>query len=430
MAAALPLLLVFALGVDSQLEVGLRTEVRAHRTDPPPTPDQARGVDLAASPHFLLRLLGGGDSLQLSYTPRFTERNIGPNGLYEYMHEAELRLHVSPDPTWSFEAFAGGAAGRTDLVTENLVSSASAGGGTGGGPGTSTSISNVTSTRAIDIERLRAGLSLRADPSRRDEYLASASGIFDGGANASSREAYPIAHIVDAAAEYRHAVTRLDQLGVRLSGEWGNVPSLRATSVTSTALALLRHRFSPELETWGGAGAVFLFSRVEATPPASPSRVREIRPAAELGLVRTPPPRPPPSAEAEGPATVQPILHPSLRDYTADAVAHLGAAMDRNTGIASPQLDGTAGLSLPVSERFSLLARGTGVVTWPQGGGTRTATLNLGGRYAFLQRVLLEAGAYGTWQHSYARTAQTLQPSFHEFGVFLALTLDAPRASF
>ena len=451
MIGVLPLVLAVALGVDAEVDVGLGIEARTRRTDPPPAPTEGGGVDLTASPHLRLRLSGGADFLLLAYTPRFTDRDAGPNALYEYMHEGELRLHVAPSSTWNLEGFANGGMGRTDLVTETRIAGS---GGTGGGTGTggSATASTISVTQVLEVERLRAGLSLQLEPDRRDEYILSGSGSVDGGANTESAKAYPVQQLVDLSAEWRHSVTRRDQIGPRLSGEWGRVPRLRSSATIATGLLLWRHGTSRQTEVWGGAGAVALSSAAD-TPVRS--RQHEVRPAAELGFVRHLPP-PPTDAEqapaAEGQATESTTMEAStsvdnatsgataqggaaasqarapsrLRDYTADMVAHLGASTNRNTGFAGPQLDANAGLSLPAGERLALTARGIGVMTWTERGRTRTGTLTLGAGYTIRTRIVLDGGAYGTWQQSTPGAAAAGAPSFREVGVFLGLTLDAP----
>ncbi len=100
--------------------------------------------------------------------------------------------------------------------------------------------------------------------------------------------------------------------------------------------------------------------------------------------------------------------------------------MDRATGIASPQADGSASLSLPATERLAFTGRGAGMVTWPSQGGTSTATVSLGSTYTLRTRIALDLGLYGTWQRSNDPTV----PTFREVGVVLGLSLDVPPLTY
>ena len=404
MVPGLALLLAVALGADTRVETGVRTEARARRFDPAPTPAQKDSIDISATPHLILRLTGGLGSLSATYAPRLTASDLGPDLGWERMHEGELRLQLAPGPVWSLEAFASGGAGRTDLLTENRTAATRTGAGTGTGTGTGTN--TISTIRTVDLERVRTGLSFRAAPGRRTELLLSGAVSEDGGTNARSRIALPVARAAEAGAELRWRATRLDQLGLRLAAAQARIAAHRTDSAWASALGTWRHRLAPDVELWTGAGAVMLQSRVpEQGPPPQPRTTsRETRPAGELGLART----------------------SGQQEVTGEVAGTVGASVDRLTGAATPQLDLRSNLRWPLTSSVALVWQGTSALAWPDTGRTRRGQLELGASFTVGPRTLVDLGAYGAWQNS----TDPAVPDLSEYGAFLSLALDAPPLTF
>lgn len=414
MSPALPLFLAVALGAEARVETGIRTEARYRRLDPAPTPAQRDAVDLSATPHLTLGVTGGLGSISATYAPRLTAADVGPDLRWEHMHEGELRLRLSPDPTWSLQGFAEGGTGKTDLITENRT----AGAGTGVGTGTNT----ISTVSRVDLERERAGLALRLAPDRRLEVLLSGAAFQDGGTNRESRTVLPFARGAEAGAEVRWDATRLDQLGVRLAAAETRIGALRTDSAWASALATWRRRLDPQTLFRAGAGAVELRSRVPRAPPST-GRETQTRtsPAGELGISRTARDRQEVVPGQDPTGTQTTTRRPGL-DPTGQLVATLGASVDRLTGAAAPELDLLAELRWPLSASVATIGRGTGALTWPDSGRTRRGQLELGASLQLDPRALVEMGGYAAWQNS----QDTNVPDLAEYGAFLRLALDAP----
>lgn len=392
MAGVAALLLALTLGAEAQVDAGVRLEATARRLDPPDVSGEERSLDLIASPRVALRVAAGEATLRASYFPRFSARGVGRDARAEQMHEGELRLELTRGAPFRLEAFGAAAAGRTDLVSE--IQS-----GTTPGTGAST----ILRTEQIDLERLRAGGSLSLAPSRRLELLLSGAVGRDGGTDARSREIHPPARTLESRAELRWRATRLDQVGLQLSGTQARIAMLRADAAWANALATWRHRLSPRTEAWSGAGAVAMTSRVpdpDATGTARTSSGR-VAPAAQLGIQRT---------------GSEPL------DATVAVSGELGATMDRVTGRATPGVDARASLRWPWSRVVALTGTGAGALTWGEAGRIRTGHLELGASFTLTRRLQLGLAGFGTWQRAEGPAAARVE----SYGATLGLSLEAP----
>jgi len=396
MAPAAALLLALALRAQAQVDAGVRLEAAVRHGDPPVVAGEGRALDLSALPRLALRVTGGGNSVSAAYTPRFSLLAVGPHARSEQLHEGELRAVMQRGDPFRLEAFASGAAGRTDLVTEGRR-------GTGTGTGATTTLT----TRAIDLERLRTGLALALVPGRRTELLVSGWVAHDGGTTAASREAYPMARSVEAAAAVRWRATRLDRIGLELTANHTRIASRRADSTSGTLLATWRSQLGPATEARAGAGAVVFASRVPDEDGAGRQTLRRMAPAAQLGLTRT---------------ETRPL------DVTGELAGTLGATVDRTTGRASPGADASASVRWPWSRLVALTGRGAAAFTWPDAGTgrSRTGRLEAALSFALTPRLHLDLGGFGTWQRIDPPTRSRLD----SYGASLSLELGAPPLRF
>lgn len=416
MSPGLPLLLVLALGAETRIESGVRLQAEARRLDPHPASADATSLDLSALPHATMQVRDGRASATAAYTPRFSLTDVGPDAQTEAMHQGTLRLRLEEGERFELEAFGSASAGRTDLLTERRSAGASGGidptgAGTAGGQGADAATSTVLTTQRIDLEALRAGVSLRVSLDPRTDVLLAGAVSQEGGTNASSRAAVPVVRGADAQAELRRRATPLDRLGLRLTGAAARIASRRADSAQASALATWRRRLSPDSELWTGAGAVVFQSRLpEAEAPSRRSTERRLRPAAELGLTR--------SGGAASPDR--------LPTPTGELAAILGAALDRATGETSPSVNARASLRWPLDRAVDLVATGSGGVRWSDEERTRQGRLELGASFRLAPRASLDVTGYGDWQRSDDRRV----PEVNVYGAIVSLGLEAPPLGF
>lgn len=416
MASGLALLLATALGAEAQVEAGIRFAAEARNSDPAVTAGEARTVDLGAAPHLLLRLIGGRTSLVAAYFPTFTERSVGPDARFDYLHAGVLRLRVAPSTAFELEAFGSGSTGKSDLLRETRGASGDAGnGGTSGAEGAATS--SVLTTQRVRREGVQSGFSARIAPDRRTEILLSGSVSQDGGTDRESRVVYPVARTSDVAGSYRWSATRLDQVGVHAQAAQARLAALRTDSSWASAVAGWYHQVGLRSRTWLGAGVVALRSRVPAETGPGRTTSTAVRPAAETGLAWT---TAPPGTGTEG---AQPVRE--LRT-SGELAATLGATVDRLTGVAAPQFDARLRVQIPFTARAAVVGAAAGGQRWPQAGITRTGRAELGISFRLSERVLLDLSGYGTWQRSTDPAVQKLTV----YGGILSLGLDLPALTF
>jgi hypothetical protein len=392
MIAAVPLLLAGTLGAGGSLDLGIRGEGVFRWVDPAPSADAARSTDATVTPRLGLRLFNGPASALLVYRPRLTVRDIGPNRQLERYHEGELRLRLEPSSVFRLEAYGEGSAGRTDLVTQGRL----------GQPQPGQPPETIPTTAILDVRNLRVGLSARIAPGRRGELLLNAYGAVDGGADAESRASLPVENVVGGSADWGYSSTRVDRLGLLLTGEGARVPDLHGESAWASLMGTWRHRTARDVELSSGLGAVVFYSSYPdaANLPDGKIVARNVKPAAMLGL-----------SKAGGPHGLATLL--GLR---------LGATNDRVTGRATQSLDGDATLTWPASTWLGLHARWSGSLSGDKLGNIRRGGVDAGATFIMTPHAHLDLGGYGTWQQSDIVTA----PSVTEYGATLALTLTAP----
>lgn len=384
------LLLAIALAAEGQIDAGLRIEALGRRLDPA-TPADAHAVDLTAAPRVAAELRGGGLSAQLRYSPTFTAADVGPDHRTVVMNAGDARVAFAPVPALRLEAFGHGEAGledRTVLRPEPLAPAGGAGGV--GGP--------VATTQRVNVERYRAGGSLRLAPARRGELLFGGAWLLEGGTDATSRATNPLIRGAEASAEARWNASRLDVLGLRAAGVVARAARLRTDSTWVSALGTWRRRLSPSVELWTGAGAVELWSRKPAAGRTARTTEQRLAPAAELGVART--------------AT---DLNP-----TALLSGTLGGTVDRITGVASPSAEVTAAVSWPLARWAAVAASGSGSLLWPDSGTSRLVSVRAGPSFRLATWSRLELAAFRTRQWS----TDPLVPTVDSYGASLAVTLE------
>lgn len=390
MTSGFALLLVGVMGAGGRLELGAGSEAAVRWHVPPTANGDHRTIDLTLTPRGTLSLLGAPLSADVTYRPRFSVRSLGPHRTFENYHEGELRLRYQPRDVWRLEPYAVGAAGRTDLVTLNRITT------------DPTRTQTITTTSSIDLRSLRTGASLRVTPDTRTELVLSAEGAVSGGTG-RSEALLPIERTATGTIQYGWNATRLDRVGFRLTATGSRVDDLDGRSVVGTGLLTWLHRPATDVELSMGAGAVGFFSSYPR--PAPPGRVvsRNLRPAAELSLAR----------------------NGGAGQVTASLSARLGATNDRFTGRAAQDAEGTALVRWPSTASLTLRARGTGSLSWPVGGQIRRGTVEAGSDFRLGPYASLSTSGYGTWQ----RSTNPIAPSLSEYGVVAGITLLASPIS-
>jgi hypothetical protein len=401
MLTVLPLLTAMTLAATGQLEVGIRGEGRRHWMHPS-APGQEGGTDLSAIPHLTLTVSSGTDSLELSYKPRFTWRNLGSHVSNEQFHGGELRLRQAPASRWRVESSVSGAVGRTDLVTQ--------------GPGTvaGSRTNQVVTTRSIDMRSFAVGLAVRYVPGSQADLGLALNGFTSGGATARDREVMPFDRGGDASFQLGWTTTPRDRLSLTAGGRVDNFPAHDATSTSFTTLAGWQRRSTPHLLLRGGLGAVGYVNRERATGTGGRVVKRAVGPAAEAGL----------STEAELPGALDRVKTHQVLEI--DLQGRLGAFDDRGTGVEAPGLQGIGTLRWSPTSALGLRARGTGFVIWPERGLVRGAGADLALAFRAASWAPMDLGVYGVWQTSSSPTT----PTFSEYGVVVGFGADAPPLTF
>ncbi len=452
MPAGLALLLTVALGADVRIEPALRTEALVRRLDPPPSPAEKDALDLTANPSLNVLVTGGAGTASILYNPTFTATDVGPDLRWQHMHQGEARVRLGMRPTWNVQGFASGGIGRTDLITVNRAATGGSGGGTGGAPGTATT--TISTVQTLDLMQWRGGMSLQLAPGRRTTLLLAAALSEDGGTTTRSQLTRPVARGADASAEVDRSVSRLDQLGVRVTAMQMRIAALHVDAAVETALATWRHNLTPQVLVSMGAGAAAFQSRLlrnAGRPELGRETQRLYSPAGQLGITKvarvpivtqgqtSPPPRPPgeedetpPADTAEPPPTqaqaqVLDLAAPGrsrLTDVTGSLTATLGGTVDRNNGVATPSFDLGGTVRWPLVGDVSVFSDASGSLYWPKGGRrTRRGQADLGASFPLGTQLGFDVGGYGTWQHSEDPTV----PNVSEYGAFVRVNA-RPRA--
>ncbi|ABC82538.1 hypothetical protein Adeh_2768 [Anaeromyxobacter dehalogenans 2CP-C] len=423
-AAALALASLLLGAGELRVDSGVRIEGLARQFSPEHGRDD-RALDGVVAPRAGLDWRAAPElRLWATYVPRLRAPDLTRSVDLVVLHTGVLRAEIRPDPAWRLAARAGGERGTTDLVTESRA--------------TGVELQTITTLRRLRYRAARADVELERLPGRRAQAqrlagegllqalhlaihppvlpdLRLAFGAFvDGGEGAAAEALLPLERGVRAEATAGWSVTRLDRVGFRLAAV-GTRIERGMTSAIATADALWRRRLTRELDGWAGAGA----AGVHEDPPGGTASTRAF-PSAELGLARLP------SAGAGVEDAEASAGRPSFLSAVATlAVLRLAPAVDRATGEANPELEGTLSAGWLATPRWSLSLAGMGAVVRDGGENTRRWRIEARTSWTPVPTVQLSVGVYGLRQ----RTPMPDVPSFDEWGAFLALELDPPSWS-
>lgn len=418
-AAAALALASLALGAgEVRVDTGLRLEGLLRTFSPERGEDDRMleavaspraGLDWRATPHL---------RLGASYAPRLRAPDLTRSLDVVALHSAALRAELRAAPAWRVAARAAGDRGTTDLLTQSRISGAE--------------LRTITTTRRLHYQAARVDLELERLPGRRAfaQQLAgeglveamhlpvhapvlpplrvTAGAFVDGGDGPAAEALLPLERGVRGEATAGWSLSRLDRAGFRVTALATRLDR-GPTSAVATADALWRRRLTRELDGWAGAGAAGMY-----VDPRGDVADTRLFPTGELGLSRVPAAA---AAEASdgGPT-------PFTSAVATLAVLRLAPAIDRATGEADPQLEGSLSAGWLATPRWSMSLTAAGAVTRDDGEDTRRARLEARTSWTAVSSVQLSLGAYAAWQ----RTPLPDVPSFDEWGAFLALELAAP----
>lgn len=339
-----------------------------------------RRTSLSVVPTAAAILEAGPLRLTTTYAPRLWMSDVEAQQTLLVTQAGEARVRTRDTRTWSMEAMASAARGRTDPLL-HPSSTATLPGAT-----------QVTTVRALGYEELQGGLAgeLAAGPRTT---LSAATRWQRSRAIGQDAELLPSQRGVSFDAAVLRLVTERDALRVAATAT-STVTEPAAIAPThsgsAAAVATWRRRVGPRTDGWVGAGASWLYS--DQLRP-------ELRPAGEVGLAR--------AGQGLGPS-----VEATLRATT---------FIDRFTGEVSPSLDARCGVAWPVSERLSFFGSASG------GGRTDGATAVAGAdaRAAWLLRptLTLELGVLARAQHE----RRLERPSFVEAAAFVAFAFRRER---
>lgn len=401
-AAALALASLLAGAGELQLEPGLRLEGRGRQLAPRDGAED-RTLEAIATPRAALlwlaapRLRLGG-----SYAPRFRAPDLTRSSDVVLLHTGELRAELRPDAAWRLSAAASGERGTTDLLTESRT--------------VGTELQTITTTRRLRYQAARAELGLEGRAGPRTEVRVLAGAFLDGGDGAAAEATLPVQRGARGEASVTWAISRLDRLGLRLTGRGARLDR-GPTSAIATADALWRRRLARAVDAWAGAGVAGAYE-----DPRGDTASRELLPSGELGIAHTPVA---PAPAAPGEEGAEPVRATPTTALASRLLVRLAPAIDRATGSADPQLEGTLDLAWPVRPRWTLSAAAVGAVARQSGHDTRRARLEAQAQWAASPAVQLGLGVYASWQ----RAAVPTLPSFDESGAFVSLSLAGPTLS-
>lgn len=399
-AAAALALLGLALGApgDVRLETGIRLDGHGRWFSPREGPADRR-LEASLVPHATLRLAGPDLRFSATYAPRLRAPDLSRPSDLAFLHAAEASATVRPEGAWRLTAAAQGERGSTDLITESRQ--------------VGTQIQTITTTRQLHYQAARVALDLQGRLDPRSTLSVTAGAFVEGAYGSDAGTTLATQRGLRAGAGLAWAATRLDRLSLRADavGAWLD---RGPTSGVLTLDAGWRRRLTRELDGWVNAGAAG-----SITDPREGPVEHRVYPAAELGLAHTPvaiAPAPPAGGERQAPRPL-PVYRMSTQ-----AVVRLSLAIDRVTGAAEPQLQGSLSAAWPVTPRWGLAARASAAGVRQDAGTTRWARLETGGGWAVATRTRLGGGVYVSWQ----RASNPTLPSFTESGLFLSIGWDAP----
>jgi hypothetical protein len=415
--AALSLSLALGAPLALQLDAGLHVEARTRSADRDVQREDVL-VDLTATPAVEVEARSGHATYSARYAPGLTLSHLGARTGTErhvdVLHDGRLRYVLEPSHAWRLALTGTGARGRTDLVVQGLRGDVPAG--------------PVPTTAVLDYQRGGAELDLLLTPDQRSRWELTGGIFTSGGTTTASRAALPLENTLTAGLAYRWAATRLDGLGFALAGRGSRFPDPGDLGAYATSLGTWTRRLSTDVTAELGAGAVWLYAR-NVRFDGVEERIlvqRKVRPAAQLRLAADVPlvagRRTTPAVGAGGGSEAPPP--PPDERLRAEASARLGAGIDRLTAEVSQQAEGAASLTWERTHGASLVGRAYGTIAWQQLGRSETLGLELRARWVLTSYLRPEVGLYVASQRPAGPS-----PSFTEYGVLVAVSLDAPRQS-
>jgi hypothetical protein len=384
-ALAAPLVASLALLANVDAEVGLRAESRTNTLAPTGLPADTRNGWLVAA-RSRLALEVAALRLSVSYAPRIWTSDVARRPSPVASQEATARLETYHSAPWTADAEVSATRGRTDPLADPWQSLQAA------------QTPQAITLSAIPFEGLRAGAGAAVPFDVRTTASARGTWWKSGGADAEARVLLPTQEGVAADLSVRHLVSVLDTLEARASGT-GSTTALATgdgRSGWASLAASWRRRLTPTLDGWVGAGATSSIQDAPATPVR-----RSTFPVGELGVAH------------RGPRT------------SLEVRAGVEPYADRFTAEVGPLVIASCSARFQRSATLSFSARATaGART---GGDTRLATAELTGRLLLRERVALELGLVGRWQHERVPdpAPAVSAPSFKQGAAIVSLAWDS-----
>lgn len=440
--AAISLAVALGAPLALQLDAGLHLEARTRSADEDVQREEVL-LDLTATPALELEARTGDSTLAVRYAPGVTLAHLGARTgterRIEVLHDGRIRYLLEPSDAWHLALVGTGARGRTNLIIQGLRGDAPTG--------------LVPTTTTIDYQRGSAELELLLNQHRRSRWILTGGIFTSGGTTTESRAALPVEHSLAAGLAYRWGATHLDELGFALAGRGSHFPEDGDRGAYATTLGTWNRRLAENLTAGLGAGAVWIYARGVRSDGVEEHTIlrRKAYPAAEVTLTAGLPLAPGRAAAAGagrggeervgrvgggggrrgggrggggrgGEGRGDEAATPAAEMLRAEAAARLGAGIDRLTAEVSQQAEGSATLAWDRPHGISLAGRAYGTVAWQQLGRAETLGLELRAGWAANTFMRPEVGLYVA-----AQRPPGPAPSFTEYGVLVAVSLDAPR---
>lgn len=358
-------------------EVGVRAESRTSTLAPSGIAPDTRSGWLAAGRAGLtidaweLRFAG-------SYAPRFWTSDVAARPSPVATHELDARIETRHRAPWTADAEAGVVRGWTDPLADPWQAIQARG-------------AQAATSDSIPFEAVRAGAGTSVPFDLRTTLAGRTAAWRSGGADADARAALPTQRGLALDLSLTHRVDPRDTLRIQALAT-GTTSALAAGSARTgwmTASARWRRRLSPWVEGWAGGGAALSFEDV----PLAPLR-RSGFPVGEAGLGH------------ELPRTSL-VLEARIEPY-----------VDRFTAEVGPMALAAGSVRFRWSPRLTLSASASGGARL--GGETALATAETAARFALRERLAIELGLLGRWQHE----RRPELPSFTQGAVLVAIVGD------
>jgi hypothetical protein len=364
-------------------EVGMRTEGRSSTIVVPNLPPDTR-ASYAAVPRAAV--LADVWRLNLSgvYSPQIWEIDVEARSSPYVNHVGELRLGSRREGEWSLDGSLLGVRARTDPLGDPV--------GTAAILAARATATAATTIAPVPYEELRTGLIGSIALSQRDTVTAGARWSATQGINAAARALLPPQRTIGADLEFAHRVAVRDTLRLVTGATWTftDRPDGTVDATWARALALWRRQLTLTVEAWGGAGAALI--REDAPDTSS----QDLIPVGEAGILRA----------GEGVA------------LSLEAAARVMPFLDRITGELDPFVEASCGARWRASRSWTVAATASGGAVTDRE--TAIAQLDFRGILTLGERLALEFGLLGRWQHE----EDPALPSFREGRVLVAVQFD------